>query len=97
MDDVYITLEGHEQRIKTLEREIVSVSTVQKEIRSMNETLITLASELKHTNEHLERHERKIEDMENQPKARLQQIVTAIISALAGAIISLAIGFLLSR
>lgn len=50
----------------------------------MNETLVTLATELKHTNEHLARHERKIDEIESHPEMRMQQIVTAIIAVLAG-------------
>lgn len=96
MEDVFITLERHEQRIKNLERDVSDIHEVQLEIRSINETLVTLASELKHTNEHLARHERKIEDIEGLPKARIQQIVTAVISAAAGGLISLLIGFLVA-
>jgi hypothetical protein len=62
----------------------------------MNETLVMLATELKHTNEHLARHERKIDEMEGQPKARLQQIVTAVIAALAGGLISAGIAQILA-
>ena len=51
MDDVEIVLERHEQKIKTLERDMTAMKEVQAEIRSMNETLVTLATELKHTNE----------------------------------------------
>ena len=75
-----------------MERDISDLEAVQTEIRSMNETLVTLATELKHTNEHLARHERKIDDIESQPKMRLQQIATAIIAALAGGLISTVIG-----
>ena len=96
MEDVFITLERHEQRIKNLERDVSDIHEIQHEIRSMNEALVTLASELKHTNEHLARHERKIEDIESLPKARMQQIVTAVISAVAGGLISLLIGFLVA-
>ena len=72
------------------------VEAVQSEIRMMNETLVTLATELKHTNEHLARHEQKIDSMEAQPRMRLQQIVTAIIAALAGGLISAVIGMILT-
>ena len=88
MDETQIVLERHEQKINAIEKEISELKAVQSEIRSMNETLVTLATELKHTNEHLARHERKIEEMEGQPRARMQQIVTAIIAALAGGLIS---------
>lgn len=88
MDDIYVAVERHEQMIKTLERDVAALREVQGEIRSMNRTLLTLANELKHTNEHLARHERKIEEIDNQPKFRMQQIVTAIIAALTGGFIS---------
>lgn len=93
--EIEIAIEGHEQRLKTLEREMSAMKEVQTEIRSMNETLVTLANELKHTNEHLARHERKIDEIDSIPKLRMQQIITAIIAALAGGIISAFIGVVL--
>lgn len=84
MEDTQIVLERHDQQLKALEQEVSDLKAVQTEIRSMNETLVELATELKHTNEHLARHERKIDEIESQPKMRMQQIVTAIIAALAG-------------
>lgn len=95
MEDSQIILERHEQRLKTLERDVSDLKAVQTEIRSMNETLVTLANELKHTNEHLARHEQKIGEIESQPKQRMQQIVTAIIAALSGGLISALIGMVL--
>ena len=95
MEEMKIVLERHEQKIKAIEKEISDLKAVQSEIRSMNETLVTLATELKHTNEHLARHERKIEEMEGQPRARMQQIVTAIIAALAGGLISAIVGLII--
>ena len=95
MDETQIVLERHEQKINAIEKEISDLKAVQSEIRSMNETLVTLATELKHTNEHLARHERKIEEMEGQPRARMQQIVTAIIAALAGGLVSAIIGLII--
>lgn len=94
MEDTQIVLERHEQRILALERDVSDLKAVQAEIRTMNETLVTLATELKHTNEHLSRHEQKIDAMESQPRVRLQQIVTAIIAALAGGLISAGIGMM---
>ena len=94
MEDAQIILERHEQKIKILERDVSDLKAVQSEIRIMNETLVTLANELKHTNEHLSRHEDKIDAIESQPKMRMQQIVTAIIAALAGGLVSAIIGML---
>ena len=96
MEEAQIILERHEQRLNTLERDISDLKAVQSEIRTMNETLVTLATELKHTNEHLARHEQKIEHIEKEPRARLQQITTAVIAALAGGLISAFIGMFLS-
>ena len=96
MDEVKIILERHEQRLVALERDMTDLRAVQSEIRTMNETLVTLATELKHTNEHLERHERKTDTIESQPRTRLQQVVTAVIAALAGGLISAVIGMILS-
>lgn len=93
--EIEVIIERHEQRIKTLERDMGAMKEVQAEIRSMNETLVTLANELKHTNEHLARHERKIDEMDSVPKQRMHQIVTAIIAALAGGLISAIIGMVL--
>lgn len=92
MEDVKIVLANHEQKLLILEKEIRELKAVQTEIRTMNETLVTLATELKHTNEHLARHEKKIEEIEAIPKMRIQQIITAIIAAIAGGIISVIIG-----
>lgn len=94
--DIEVVIERHEQRIKTLEREMIAMKEVQVEIRSMNETLVTLANELKHTNEHLARHERKIDEIDAVPRQQMQQIVTAIIAALAGGLISTIIGMVLT-
>ena len=93
--DIEVMLERHDQRIKTLERDMGAMKEVQAEIRSMNETLLTLANELKHTNEHLARHERKIDEIDAMPKQRMHQIITAIIAALAGGLISTIIGMIL--
>ncbi len=92
--DVGVEIARHEQKIKNLEQEMAAMKEVQSEIRTMNETLVTLATELKHTNEHLERHERKIEEIDAIPRQRMQQITTAIIAALAGGLISAIIGMI---
>lgn len=96
MENTQIVLERHEQQLKTLERDISDLKAVQTEIRTMNEALVTLATELKHTNEHLARHEQKIDAIEGQPRARMQQIITAIVAALAGGLISSIISMILA-
>ena len=95
MEDPEVILARHEQRIKTLEREMVEMKTVQAEIRSMNDTLVTLTTELKHANDHLARHEQKIDEIKSIPSQRMQQLTTAIISALAGGLISMLLDMVL--
>lgn len=94
-EDIEVKLARFEQRVETLERDVVVIKDIQTEIRTISETLVTLASEIKHTNEHLEKQEHKIDVIEQQPRQRLQQIVTAIIAALAGGLISAMIGFVI--
>lgn len=96
MEEAQIILTRHEQKLKTLERDVCDLKAVQVEIRTMNEALVTLATELKHTNEHLSMHEQRIGEIESRPQARLQQIVTAIIAALAGGLISAIVSMILS-
>lgn len=95
MEEIEVVLERHEQQIKTLERDMTDMKTVQAEIRSMHDTLVTLTTELKHANEHLARHEQKIDEIKGIPGQRMQQIVTAIIAALAGGLISMFINMVL--
>ena len=96
MEDTQIVLERHDQRLRSLERDISDLKAVQTEIRTMNETLVTLATELKHTNEHLERHEQKIDAIEEQPRIHMQQIVTAVVAAFAGGLASAVLAMVLA-
>ena len=91
-----VVIERHEQRLNTLERDMGAMKDVQNEIRSMNESLVTLANEMRHTNEHLARHERRIDEIDAMPRLRLQQTVTAVVSALAGGLISMIISLIIS-
>lgn len=94
MEEVEVALERHEQKIKTLERDMTDMKTVQAEIRSMHDTLVTLTTELKYANAHLARHEQKIEEIKNAPGLRLQQIGAAIIAALVGGLISMLVNMI---
>ncbi len=97
MEDIQIILERHDQNLKSVQKQIDELRKVHTEIRTMNETLVTLANEIKHTNEHLSRHEEKIEKIENQPKDRMNQLYAAVVAALAGGLISAAISAIIMR
>ena len=88
--EIEIVLEKHEIRIDELEHEMAGLKAVQNEIRTMNETLCVLTNEIKHTNLHPERHERKLDEMEAQPS----QMVTALISSICGALITTVIALM---
>ncbi len=81
-------MERHAQLLRALERDVADLKAVQAEIRlPMNETLVTLATELKYANAHLTRHEQKLDELERRPGARLGQLITALVAALAGGLV----------
>ena len=94
MDGIEVVLERHDQKIRALEKEVSVMREVQAEIRTMNEALVTLATELKHTNEHLKRNESKLDTLENAPRVRAQTMATAVVAALATGLITALIGIL---
>ena len=96
MDNVMLVLERHDQSIKSVQKQMEDLKEVQNEIRNMNGTLIMLTTELKHINEHLISQEHKIEVIEALPKTRLNQIFSAIIGAVAGAAITVAVNLLIT-
>lgn len=89
MEETAVILERHEQLLNSLQRDVTELREVQNEIRAINETLVTLAGEMKHTNEHLARHERKIEEFDSRPRWLIQQITVATVAAIAGGIIGM--------
>ena len=56
MEEIEVVLERREQQIKTLERDMTDMKTVQAEIRSMCDTIGNLDTEQKHANEHVGRY-----------------------------------------
>ena len=63
-----IVLERHEGRLLLLEREMKELRSVQKEIRAMNESLVVLTNELRHTNEHMKSHGKRLGELERAPR-----------------------------
>ena len=84
-----IVLERHEGRLLLLEREVEELRSVQKEIRAMNESLVVLTNELRHTNEHMKSHGKRLGELERAPGARLREVTSATVAAIAAAIVSL--------
>ena len=92
MEETNIILERHAQRLSVLERDVSDLKAVRAEMKMMNETLVTLAAELKYTNENLSRHENKLTEIEQHPKVRMNQILAAVTSAMAGGLVTVLIG-----
>ena len=92
MEEANILIERHELRLNILERDVKALQDIRSELKTMSETLVLLTTEMKHTNKQLARNEEKIDQIESQPRARMQQIITAIVSALAGVLFSATVG-----
>lgn len=97
MEEIHVLLERHDQNIQILQKQVTDLYQVQKEIRAMNETLITLANEIKHANEHLARHEEKIDEMESRPRVRLNQIAAAAVTALTSCLVSAVVSVIIAN
>ena len=95
LEEIGEALARHEISLKAQQHQIDELKTIQEEIKAMNCALVTLTTEMKHTNLMLSEQKQKISELEAAPGARLTQIKTAIISALASAIIAGAIANLL--
>ncbi len=94
--EIDVLLERHDQYLKSLQHQVNDLREMQGEIRTMSETLVTLTTEIKHTNANVTELKQKVETIEDQPKARLNQIITAIIAALAGGMISAGVAAVLT-
>ena len=95
LDAVKEILARHETSLKAQQHQIDELKTIQEEIKAMNCALVTLTTEMKHTNLMLSEQKQKISELEGAPAARLTQIKTAIISAIASALIAMAIANLI--
>lgn len=92
MSETEVILERHTQQLDYLQKKVEKLENVMEEIRTISETLIKVANELKYTNEAVTRLETKMTDIENQPKQRLTKIQETIITAFIGGGITILIG-----
>ncbi len=94
-EEIREALARHGTSLKALQHQIDELKTIQEEIKAMNCALVTLTSEMKHTNAILAEQKQKINEIEDAPRMRLSQIKTAIISALSSAIIATVASYLM--
>ncbi len=93
-EEIPVALERHEQMLKSLQKQIDELKTVQREIKAMNESLIEITNEIKHTNASLLSCEGKINELQSAPSKRWESAVSTVItSILCGVIGYLMAGF----
>ena len=85
--DIEHRLTENEQRAKSNTHRIDKLEPIVNEIHTMSETMVRLVSEVQHTNENVSEIKEKVEVLEGKPSARMEQIKTAIITAIAAALI----------
>lgn len=93
--DIEHRLTQNEQRAKSNTHRIDKLEPIVDEIHTMSETMVRLVGEVQHTNENVSEIKEKVEVLESKPSARMEQIKTAIIAAIASAIIGGVIATLL--
>lgn len=75
-----------EQRAKSNQHRIDKLEPIVEEIHTMSETLVEMASEMKHTNRNVEEIKDKVECMEQEPARRWKDSTKALFNAFLGAI-----------
>lgn len=76
-----------EQRSKSNSHRLDKLEPIISEIHTMSKTMVQLVGAVKHTNENVSEIKDKVEILESKPSARMEQIKTAIITAIASALI----------
>ena len=92
-EDYAVSLERHEQMIKSIQHQLNELKAVSAEIKQMNAALIEMTNEIKHTNASLLSCEIKINDLQKIPASRFEKLIGAVISALVCGII----GYIVAR
>lgn len=95
-DALALAVERHEMQIRSLQHQINDIKEVTKEIKTMNETLIVLTEELKHTNDALRCHEDRINVLELTPKNRWNTVVNSILTAAVSGLVGYVLAHLVS-
>ena len=76
-----------EQRSKSNSHRLDKLEPIISEIHTMSKTMVQLVGEVKHTNENVSEIKDKVGVLESKPSARMEQIKTAIITAISTALI----------
>ncbi|MBR4257111.1 MAG: hypothetical protein IKQ18_08080 [Clostridia bacterium] len=92
-EDICSALGRHEQMLLSVQKQIDELKTVQSEIKVMNESLIEMTNEIKHTNASLLSCESKINELQSAPGKRFEKIAVSLIASILSGIA----GYVLAR
>ena len=92
-EEIFVVLERHDQKLGSLQKQLDELKAVQKEIKAMNESLIEITNEIKHTNASLLSCEVKINELQSAPVKKWEKIAVSVISSLLCGIL----GYVLAR
>ena len=81
-EEFSVVLERHDQLLRSLQKQLDELKTVQREIKVMNESLIEITNEIKHTNASLISCENRISELQSAPWKRWEKIIISVLSSL---------------
>ena len=85
------------ERTKSNTHRIDKLEHLYDVISEQNQNIAKLVVELRHTNEQLVSQGKRLDEIEKQPRARINQIITAVVSALIGSAISAAVAVIITN
>lgn len=86
--ELLIRLTEYEKDISSLKRRMGEAEKIVECVHQLAQEMVGLATEIKHMNENLSRLSREVAEMKNKPLKYWEQIITALIAAGAGVVIS---------
>lgn len=90
MEDVAVSLEGHEHEIKSLKHRMTAVEESQKAMNELTTSVKLMAEEQKNISGKVDKIDKKMTTIEGKPAARWENLVDKVIWLVAGgAIIAL--------
>ena len=92
-EEIFVVLERHDQKLGSLQKQLDELKAVPKEIKAMNESLIEITNEIKHTNASLLSCEVKINELQSAPVKTWEKIAVSVISSLLCGIL----GYVMAR
>lgn len=93
MTDINVQEFGeYKNRVKSLEARMEKAENVQRIIYDLNSNVAVLVNELKRTNDNLNEHETRLGKLEGRDSETVSKWRAALISALAGSVVTLVVG-----